>query len=138
MFRPNSRYARVPLFAEDPDGRSDFRGVMPREIPPTQGEVEHVVRRQDRPDRLAQEYYATTGAWWRIMDANPDYVIAGPIRTEDGALHSGGDGVVRRKAPETLLPGPAAEAAANPAETGDVMLSDQTEGAAVLIPRREG
>ena len=119
MFLKNSRYAQVPRFEPDPDGRVDFQGIRPRPIPLTEGVLEHTQTEDDRPDRMANEYYSADRAWWRIVDANPDFVIAGPIRSTEDTRISGGDGIT-----------PAAE-------TGDVMISDAMEGDAVLIPRRK-
>jgi hypothetical protein len=124
MFLKTSRYLTVPAFEPDPDGRADFRGIRPRPIPPTAGVIEHRLDRDDRPDRLAGEYYAANRAWWRIMDANPDFLIAGPLLGADGAQVSGGDGVVPPVPPDE--------------GTGDVMISDKTEGDAVLVPKRSG
>ena len=119
MFLKNSRYAQVLRFEPDPDGRSDFQGLRPRTIPLTDGVLEHGQTEDDRPDRMANEYYSADRAWWRIVDANPEFVIAGPIRSAGDTRISGGDGIT----PD--------------AETGDVMISDAMEGDAVLIPKRK-
>lgn len=120
MFLKNSRYAQLPGFDPDPDGRADFQGVRPRPIPPTEGILEHTQTEDDRPDQLASEYYQANRAWWRIVDANPEFLIAGPIRAADGTRIAGGDGITAE------------------AETGDVMISGKMEGDAVLIPRMKG
>lgn len=118
MFLKNSRYANLPTF--EADDRSDFRGVRPRPIPATPGAIEHTIGQDDRPDRLAGEYYNSDRAWWRIVDANPEFVIAGPLIGAAGERVAGGDGIVAA------------------AQTGDVMISDAMEGDAVLIPKRSG
>jgi hypothetical protein len=119
MFLKDSRYARVARFEPDPDGRADFQGIRLRPIPPTPGVLEHTETEDDRPDRLANEFYSADRAWWRILDANPDFLIAGPIRSDDGARVSGGDGVLPEQG------------------NGDVMISDAMKGDVVLIPRRK-
>jgi len=120
MFLKSSRYETVPLFEPDPDGRTAFQGVKPRSIPITQGVLEHGQTASDRPDLLAQDYYQADRAWYRILDANVEYVVAGPIRDAQDARVSGGDGLP----PE--------------ANEGDVMLSDAGQGGALLIPARKG
>lgn len=120
MFLKNSRYAQVPLFEEDPDGRSDFRGVKPRPIAPAPGVLEHTQSESDRPDLLAQDYYQADRAWHRIVDANVEFMIAGPIRDADDNRVTAGDSL-------------------NPdSDDGDVMISDRMQGDAILIPAKKG
>lgn len=120
MFLKNSRYAGLPRFAADPDGRADFQGVRPRPIPQTDGVLEHTQTEGDRPDQLAREYYQADRSWWRIVDANPEFLIAGPIRDAEGNRVSSGDGIT---------PG---------SDVGDVMISVAMEGDAILIPPKKG
>lgn len=118
MFLKTSRYAQVPRFEPDPDGRADFKGVRARAIARAPGVLEHTLGADDRPDQLAGEYYGADRAWWRILDANPEFLIAGPLYAADGTRVAG-------------WPGPAPDAG-----TGDVMVSDRMQGDAVLIPKR--
>ncbi len=120
MFLKSSRYVNVQVFDPDPEGRVDFRGIRPRDIPETPGVLEHAQTEGDRPDILAQEYYQADRAWWRIVDANPEFLIAGPIRDADNARVTSGDGLQSERG------------------VGDVMISDAMQGDAVLIPAKKG
>ena len=82
MFLKGSRYEQARSF--DPAGDvSLFPGVRPREIGPATGVVEHVVKSGDRLDLLARHYYNDDRLWWRIADANPEFVHAGLMVAED-------------------------------------------------------
>lgn len=120
MFLKNSRYAQVGLFQPGPDGRTVFRGVRARDITDAAGVLEHTQTEGDRPDLLAQNYYQEDRNWWRIMDANPEFLIAGPIRDETNARVTTGDGLQPDR------------------KVGDVMISDEMQGDAQLIPARKG
>jgi hypothetical protein len=120
MFLKTSRYALVARFEPDPDGRTDFRGVKPRPIAPAAGVLEHTQTESDRPDLLARDYYQADRAWFRILDANVEYVIAGPIRDAEDNRVTAGDSL-------------------NPdSDDGDVMISDRMQGDAILIPAKKG
>lgn len=74
MLQPGSRYANIAAF-DAPAGRSDpFRGLRPRSIGPAIGVIEHVVQAGDRLDLLARHYYNDDRRWWRIVDANPEFL----------------------------------------------------------------
>ncbi len=120
MFLKNSRYAPARIFDADPDNRADFRGIRPRDIPQTPGVLEHTQTEGDRPDLLAQNYYQSDRNWWRIVDANSEFLIAGPILDTDNNHVASGDGLQPER------------------EVGDVMISDQMQGDAVLIPAKKG
>ena len=120
MFLKNSRYAPARLFDPDPGGRIDFRGVRPRKIPETLGVLEQTQTEGDRPDLLAQNYYQADRYWWRIVDANPDFLIAGPIRDAANNRVTSGDGLQPERG------------------VGDVMISDEMQGDAMLIPAKKG
>lgn len=83
MLLKNSRYKDVPTFAQDPDGRAEFRGLRPRPIPPTEAVLEHTVQAGDRLDELARHYYGNDRLWWRILDANPRFTFAGHLLVEE-------------------------------------------------------
>jgi len=82
MFLKGSRYEPVRNFDPDEDGRR-FPGVRPREIGPATGVVEHLVKSGDRLDLLARHYYNDDRLWWRIADANPEFVHAGVMLAEE-------------------------------------------------------
>ncbi len=80
MFLKGSRYSNaVQLTRESSSGSGDdgFSGIRARIIPTTEGAVEHVVTDGDRLDLLARHYYNNDRLWWRIADANPEFVFAG-------------------------------------------------------------
>ncbi|MEL6884228.1 MAG: hypothetical protein AAFP87_06940 [Pseudomonadota bacterium] len=120
MFLKNSRYAQSRIFDSDPEGRVDFRGIRPRDIPETPAVLEHGQTEGDRPDIMANNYYQADRAWWRIVDANPEFLIAGPIRDADNNRVTSGDGLQPERG------------------VGDVMISDEMQGDAVLIPPKKG
>ena len=41
--------------------------------------IEHEVTAGDRLDLLALHYYQNDRLWWRIADANPEFLFAGPL-----------------------------------------------------------
>lgn len=79
MLRPGSRYERSRPFDPDPLQGEVFRGTRARDIGPASGVVEHVVKAGDRLDLLARHYYNDPRLWWRIVDANPDFLFAGEM-----------------------------------------------------------
>jgi nucleoid-associated protein YgaU len=82
MFLKGSRYEQARNFDPAGDG-SRFPGVRPREIGPATGVVEHLVKSGDRLDLLARHYYNDDRLWWRIADANPEFIHAGQMLAED-------------------------------------------------------
>ncbi len=87
MFLKNSRYQEARPFAADEDGR-EISGVRPRPIGPATGVIEHVIQEGDRLDLLARHYYNDDRLWWRILDANPEFVSG------DDLLAPGREGAV--------------------------------------------
>ena len=77
MFAPGSRYEQAREFSPSPEGRPGF--IRPREIRTLPGAVEHRVGAGDRLDVLAQHYYADARMWWRILDANPQFLLASEV-----------------------------------------------------------
>ena len=74
MFSSISRYRRIPdVVTIDSAGQAvtskDFRPV-----PLVDGTFQHTVVDIDRLDHLAFKYYEQPRDWWRILDANPEFV----------------------------------------------------------------
>lgn len=120
MFSRNSRYANARLFEPDSTGETVFRGIRPRAIPVTEGVIEHTQTEDDRPDLMALNFYQADRAWWRILDANPEFLLAGPVRDTGGARVTYGAGLQPERG------------------VGEVMISDEMQGDAVLIPPKKG
>jgi nucleoid-associated protein YgaU len=83
MFHKGSRYEKSSIFAPSSDGAIVFAGIRPRTIGPATGVVEHVVKAGDRLDLLARHYYNDDRLWWRIVDANPDFLYGGDMVLEE-------------------------------------------------------
>jgi len=66
-------------------GDESFGGLRPRSIGPATGVIEHEVQAGDRLDALARHYYDDDRLWWRIVDANPQFVFAAHLLDEDAA-----------------------------------------------------
>ncbi|MCU0572187.1 MAG: hypothetical protein MUF52_15415 [Syntrophobacteraceae bacterium] len=75
MLVKKSRYKDAGSFEPAADGSEVFAGVRPRAIGEATGVVEHEVLATDRLDRLARHYYNNDRLWWRIVDANPQFVF---------------------------------------------------------------
>ena len=56
-----------------------FAGIRPRSIGPATGVIEHVIKTGERLDLLAGNYYNDDRLWWRIVDANPEFLFAGDL-----------------------------------------------------------
>lgn len=74
MFQKDSRYAAGRPFDIPADQEEAFQVVRPRSIRPAAGVIEHVIRAGDRLDLLAGHYYNDSRLWWRIVDANRDFL----------------------------------------------------------------
>jgi nucleoid-associated protein YgaU len=83
MRRRGSRYEHVPAFTPDPSAGEVFRGLRPRDIGPATGVIEHVVKAGDRLDLLARHYYNDDRLWWRILDANPSFLLNGDLLLDE-------------------------------------------------------
>ncbi len=79
MFDRDSRYRDARPFAPAGPGLLAFGGVRPRIIGRVTGVIEHQVQAGDRLDLLARHYYNNDRLWWRIVDANPEFLYAGDI-----------------------------------------------------------
>ena len=70
MRRKGSRYENTQAFSED----KDFAGYRERRLTAPAGLAEHTVLHTDRLDLLANEYYRSDRRWWRVMDANSEFL----------------------------------------------------------------
>jgi nucleoid-associated protein YgaU len=82
MFQKGSRYEKCQQFTALADGSVVFEGIRPRAIGPATGVVEHTVTAGDRLDLLARHYYNDDRLWWRIADANPEFLYGGEMTLE--------------------------------------------------------
>lgn len=85
MFFRGSRYEAVPtLIHLTAEGRT-IRYKALRIVPEPRGSLTHVVRQDERLDRVAQDWFGNAELWWRAADANteldPDALTAEPGRT---------------------------------------------------------
>jgi hypothetical protein len=89
MFSRISRYYGLPDVV-DHDPRKGGRTVVSkslRTLPDVSGTFQHTIVDGDRLDQLAFMYYRQPRKWWRICDANPEFLSPmellgrGPLRT---------------------------------------------------------
>lgn len=74
MFSKISRYRRLPdEVTIDAQGRS-LQSKALRLLPEARGDFLHTVEEIDRLDHLAYKYYRQPRKWWRICDANPEFM----------------------------------------------------------------
>ncbi len=78
MFLRNSRYYPAKGF-EPSDGVIPFDGVLPNEPGDAKGYIEHLVDKGQSLEKLALHYYGDGRRWWRIADANPQFILSGDI-----------------------------------------------------------
>jgi hypothetical protein len=74
-----SRYSNSRSFSED----KNFAGFRERKLTDAPGVVEHTLLHTDRLDHLANDYYKKDRRWWRILDANPDYLYGFDLLSSD-------------------------------------------------------
>jgi hypothetical protein len=74
-FFKGSRYEAVLPFDPDPEGRTDFRGLKPRPIGRAEAILEHTVAMKQRLDSLGHHYYREPRAWFRLAEANPEFLF---------------------------------------------------------------
>lgn len=74
MFLRGSRYEKTLPFRAEAGPAPAFRGIQPRRIGAATGALEHTVREGERLDLLALHYYNDARLWWRIADANAQFV----------------------------------------------------------------
>ncbi|MDR4518612.1 MAG: hypothetical protein MRK00_14680 [Nitrosomonas sp.] len=82
MLLKKSRYRNTGLFQLSADGGDVFPGLRAREIGPAVGMIEHEIQAGNRLDQLARHYYNDDRQWWRIVDANPEFLYAGNMLDE--------------------------------------------------------
>jgi hypothetical protein len=89
MFSRISRYHGLPDVV-DQDLRERDRTVVSKSLrilPDAGGKFQHTIADGDRLDQLAFMYYQQPRKWWRICDANPEFLSPlellgrGPLRT---------------------------------------------------------
>jgi hypothetical protein len=71
-FLKGSFYENLRRFEPDAQGIVPFKGVRARPLARPEPVLEHTVALKERPDSLAQHYYADPRAWRWIADTNPD------------------------------------------------------------------
>jgi hypothetical protein len=75
MFFKNSRYRKLPdEVTVDVKGRR-LTSKSLRSLPDVTGIFRHTVEDGDRLDHLAHKYYNQPRKWWRICDANPEFML---------------------------------------------------------------
>jgi hypothetical protein len=74
MFSKRSRYNKLSdVVTLDAKGRS-IESKSIRLLPEVTGTFNHVIEEVDRLDHLAYKYYKQPVKWWRICDANPEFL----------------------------------------------------------------
>jgi hypothetical protein len=74
MFSPFSRYRKLPdVVTTDAKGRILASKAL-RLLPSVSGTFQHTVEDGDRLDHVAFKYYQQPTKWWRISDANPEFL----------------------------------------------------------------
>ena len=74
MFSKLSRYRKLPdIVTIDVKGRT-LGSKSIRLLPDVSGVFLHTVEEVDRLDHLAYKYYKQPKKWWRICDANPEFM----------------------------------------------------------------
>jgi hypothetical protein len=74
MFSRISRYRTLPdIVTTDAEGRTLVSKTL-RPVPQAPGTFRHTVEEADRLDHLAYKYYQQPPKWWRISDANPEFL----------------------------------------------------------------
>jgi hypothetical protein len=74
MFSRISRYRTLPdIVTMDAEGRTLVSKTL-RPLPQAPGTFRHTVEDADRLDHLAYKYYQQPLKWWRLSDANPEFL----------------------------------------------------------------
>ena len=74
MFSKTSRYKKLAeVVTIDPRGRR-LRSTSLRQLPEISGTFEHILQDGDRLDHLGYKYYKEPRRWWRVCDANPEFL----------------------------------------------------------------
>jgi len=78
MRSKESRYLQTRLFTDS----KRFDGYRERELTQPDGLVEHMLVSDDRLDHMSDNYYKKERRWWRIMDANSDFLYGFDVMNE--------------------------------------------------------
>src|SRR4030095_7620462 len=74
MFSRISRYRTLPdIVTTDAEGRSLVSKTL-RPLPEAPGTFRQTIQDVDRLDHLAYKYYRQPTKWWRLNDANPEFL----------------------------------------------------------------
>ena len=79
MIRKGSRYENTRAFSND----KSFAGTRARELTTPEGIVEYSINDSDRLDHLANNNYKNDRRWWRILDANTEYLYGFELINEE-------------------------------------------------------
>lgn len=83
MFSKNSRYKELKDIVLKDSNSLERKSKSFRHIPPTEGVVKHQVTEADRLDLLAFKYYKDSQQWWKICDANPEFLFPDSLLNEE-------------------------------------------------------
>ncbi len=79
MRRKGSRYENTRSFSAE----KGFNGYRERRLSSPPGVVEHTVLHTDRLDHLANDYYKSDRRWWRVIDANAEFLYGFELLDEE-------------------------------------------------------
>ena len=79
MITKGSRYESALGFAGENGKGPVFGGIRPRKIVPAAGVLEYTIKDGDRLDLLSLHFYDNTRRWWRILDANPQFIFGADL-----------------------------------------------------------
>ena len=83
MFSKISRYRKLAeIVTIDAKGRRVESKDL-RLLPDVSGTFSHIIEGNDRLDHLAYKYYKQPRKWWRICDANPDFMSPSALLGKD-------------------------------------------------------
>jgi hypothetical protein len=74
MFARVSRYSHLPEEVTVDAAGHSLQSKAIRLLTPLSGTFRHTIGAADRLDQLAFRYYRQSRKWWRICDANPDFL----------------------------------------------------------------
>ena len=80
-----SRYEKTRSFSET----KNFSGYRERKLLSPPGLVEHTLLHTDRLDHMANDYYKKDRRWWRILDANSEFIYGFDLLGADFIYETG-------------------------------------------------